>query len=272
MTGTVKTFLQEKNYGFIYGDDGKDYFFRTNWLKDQTEVKKIAEECRVEFDPQATPRGYRANRVCTVGVFDTPCYVVPDTCLTSAEDKIKGWEIMEMGEWEVHGSSKNSPDSAKSDLIKSAEAVGANGIIHVNYYKTTGSEGNYHYSIHNFVGRVVTIAKRNAKGERKKEDLVSLNETARAVKAKLDDRNEADSAKKARAVGIWRWITGIFSFGLTILLFVTDPGWFESAGGAILFIFAPFGISMFVSKRKAPTHGLWLVKLSPPEQSDQKGR
>jgi cold shock CspA family protein len=58
--GVIKTYLPEKKYGFIKGDDGKDYFFHQNAFKDKKQIAMISEEAYVSFDQKATPKGYRA--------------------------------------------------------------------------------------------------------------------------------------------------------------------------------------------------------------------
>jgi len=70
MNGVVKSFLSDKRYGFIRGEDGKDYFFhkedvdRPTWDNiglawsdgDQRAV-------RVSFNPVKSPKGTRANSI-----------------------------------------------------------------------------------------------------------------------------------------------------------------------------------------------------------------
>ena len=60
MNGAIKSFVPEKKFGFINGDDGKDYFFHINEFKNSAHHKMIADGAVVEFEPSATPKGYRA--------------------------------------------------------------------------------------------------------------------------------------------------------------------------------------------------------------------
>ena len=43
MKGFIKTYLSEKEYGFIKGDDNKDYFFHNSSLKDKNKKDKLCE-------------------------------------------------------------------------------------------------------------------------------------------------------------------------------------------------------------------------------------
>ena len=62
MKGTVKMFNAEKGFGFIRGEDGKDYFFHYSAiLMDNYKTAEKGEE--VEFEVQESDRGLRAANV-----------------------------------------------------------------------------------------------------------------------------------------------------------------------------------------------------------------
>jgi CspA family cold shock protein len=58
--GTVKFFNPMKNFGFITGDDGKDYFVHSSGLKEGT---SIAEGDRVSFKVVEGDKGPKAEEV-----------------------------------------------------------------------------------------------------------------------------------------------------------------------------------------------------------------
>lgn len=58
--GTVKFFNVMKNFGFITGDDGTDYFVHSSGLKEGT---SIAEGDRVSFKVVQGDRGPKAEEV-----------------------------------------------------------------------------------------------------------------------------------------------------------------------------------------------------------------
>lgn len=62
MKGTVKMFNKEKGYGFIRGEDGKDYFFHYSVLV-MDDYKTAEKGENVEFDVQESDRGLRAKDV-----------------------------------------------------------------------------------------------------------------------------------------------------------------------------------------------------------------
>jgi CspA family cold shock protein len=60
MKGKVKFFNQEKGFGFIIGDDGKDYFMHKSGLQDDIIVN---EDDLVEFSVEEGDRGLKAVKV-----------------------------------------------------------------------------------------------------------------------------------------------------------------------------------------------------------------
>lgn len=165
MIGTVTSYLSDKNYGFIKGEDGKDYFFHDSSLKDKKDINKLCEDLVLEFEQKATAKGYSAVNIRLLDDNITLKYNIPDTVYVSKQDEIKGWEVIEESDWIITGTSSESPDSAKEDLINKANLIGANAIFYTNYYKTTGSEagtgrGIHHFTIHNYKGRAMNIGKK----------------------------------------------------------------------------------------------------------------
>ena len=63
MTGTIKTLRAEKGFGFIKGDQGKEYFFHQSAIYGET-IDKLREGDSVEFElGQDGPKGPRAENV-----------------------------------------------------------------------------------------------------------------------------------------------------------------------------------------------------------------
>ena len=62
-TGTIKKVVSERGFGFITGEDGKDYFFHREGLAESVDFDRISGGEQVEFDVQASNRGPRAVNV-----------------------------------------------------------------------------------------------------------------------------------------------------------------------------------------------------------------
>lgn len=61
-TGAIRKLKRERGYGFIAGDDGRDYFFHWSAIdKASTNYRDLVAQDRVEFDTVATEeKGPRA--------------------------------------------------------------------------------------------------------------------------------------------------------------------------------------------------------------------
>ena len=60
MKGTVKFFNSEKRFGFITGEDGKEYFVHQSGIKDD---KTITQADSIEFDVEQGDKGLKAVNV-----------------------------------------------------------------------------------------------------------------------------------------------------------------------------------------------------------------
>ncbi len=58
--GTVKFYNEVKRFGFIAGDDGKEYFVHESGLKEGT---RIREGDKVNFEPVEGEKGLKAEQV-----------------------------------------------------------------------------------------------------------------------------------------------------------------------------------------------------------------
>ena len=58
--GTVKFYNEMKNFGFIAGDDGKEYFVHVSGIKDGT---RLREGDKVKFEVVEGDRGPKAEQV-----------------------------------------------------------------------------------------------------------------------------------------------------------------------------------------------------------------
>ena len=62
MTGTIKTLVYERGFGFITAEDGKEYFFHRGAVDPGFDA--VSQGDHVEFEPEpVAPRGPRAKTV-----------------------------------------------------------------------------------------------------------------------------------------------------------------------------------------------------------------
>lgn len=62
MLGKVKWFNQEKGFGFIVGEDNKEYFVHYTQIQ-QEGFKTLEEGCAVEFEAVVIDKGLQARSV-----------------------------------------------------------------------------------------------------------------------------------------------------------------------------------------------------------------
>ena len=61
-TGTIKRLVMDRGFGFLSGEDGKEYFFHRSSVEGSFEA--LQEGQKVTFDIEASaPKGPRASRV-----------------------------------------------------------------------------------------------------------------------------------------------------------------------------------------------------------------
>lgn len=61
--GTIKKLVQDRGFGFIAAEDGRDYFFHRSGLDTSTNFDSLAGGERVSFEIETSQKGPRANRV-----------------------------------------------------------------------------------------------------------------------------------------------------------------------------------------------------------------
>jgi hypothetical protein len=83
MQGMISTYLADKGYGFIKGEDRKDHFFRKESSLGALEVGRIADEVLVTSKECVTPKGYRANRLSLASRVNVTTFVLPERVMTS---------------------------------------------------------------------------------------------------------------------------------------------------------------------------------------------
>jgi len=63
MKGTIKWYNREKGYGFIIGEDSKDYFVHYTALPENQQNIKEEEKIKVTFEVKETDRGTQAQNI-----------------------------------------------------------------------------------------------------------------------------------------------------------------------------------------------------------------
>jgi CspA family cold shock protein len=62
-TGTIKKVVADRGFGFITGEDGKDYFFHRGGVQAPLDFDRLGGGESVTFEVEVSQRGPRAVRV-----------------------------------------------------------------------------------------------------------------------------------------------------------------------------------------------------------------
>ena len=62
MKGTIKKIIQERGFGFINAENGKEIFFHSSSLEG-TSIESLEEGASVEFNVEEGPKGPKAANV-----------------------------------------------------------------------------------------------------------------------------------------------------------------------------------------------------------------
>jgi CspA family cold shock protein len=62
-TGTVKKVVSDRGFGFIAGEDGKEYFFHRSGVQSSLDFDRLVGGERVTFEIETSPKGPRAIQV-----------------------------------------------------------------------------------------------------------------------------------------------------------------------------------------------------------------
>ncbi|MGH2474643.1 MAG: cold-shock protein [Candidatus Limnocylindrales bacterium] len=62
-TGTIKRVVSDRGFGFIAGEDEKEYFFHRDGLDSSLDFDRLVGGETVEFEVEQSPKGPRAKQV-----------------------------------------------------------------------------------------------------------------------------------------------------------------------------------------------------------------
>jgi len=183
MRGKVTTFLKQKGYGFLEGEDGESYFMHKSDLASPDMMNELVEGDLVDFEPSSTPKGYRAQK-CRLLNKPSVGYVGPDRVQVSdigdPSRAFKDWEVIEVSDYLVRGTIRGGAKEARQKIDNLASLYGANAVLNFNAWQETGSEpgsgrGTHYYTYLAFDGRLANIAKKMAGEPHSKAHFQNLN-------------------------------------------------------------------------------------------------
>ena len=135
--------------------------------------------------------------------------------------------------------------------------------INCEYFKTTDSEGNYQYTVHNFRAVAVILAKKNSRGTHTKNKLLGLNDRATSIKKDFMTKNRIKESEKVDTSKL----RGV----LKVLFVVLFLQFFIGGLFTLPIIFIIIGIFVFLlveGLKGISNEGWWLKKIEKSSQNN----
>jgi cold shock CspA family protein len=163
MRGNVKFYLEPRAYGFITGEDKKDYYFRKDSVKNAG--ARIFDGLPVTFFPSLSSKGYYATKIIADIVDEySVLYEVPRNVERTKTDQVRGWQIINKLDKTISVESKDLSE-VRQKIMDLAKSIGANAVVNEKYNsRSDTSNGSYYYSVHMLSGNPAQVARPCVRG------------------------------------------------------------------------------------------------------------
>lgn len=142
MNGFICKYIDNKNFGFISGADGKEYFFHKNNVINQNNLEVGRE---VDFNPSFNKKGFNAKDIKVGGELEK-IYVNPPHFLVQSQSiNLNRYKIFTLLNYSTRD---RDPNIARQNLINKAASLGLNSVLDIQATRHTESSGNYNYTVH----------------------------------------------------------------------------------------------------------------------------
>ncbi|MGY2263363.1 cold-shock protein [Pseudomonas sp. SDO55104_S430] len=152
--GIVCSFIPERGFGFILGDDGRNYFVH----RENVNGAELVDGQQVDFMGMPTAKGYKAVNVVpgdlpkSGAAFESPRHFI-----WTEDNEPNGFRVKYMlgSGWSESGTIQE----AKAALVRMCKERRGNAVLNVRLEKSIHRHGfsNYHYTRHRFKGDFVNV-------------------------------------------------------------------------------------------------------------------
>lgn len=226
--GVIMSWVPGKPFGFVKGRDGSEYFLHANNVDDQDQVAALEMGRLIEFEPHPGRKGLEARHV-MVGDATAVEWIEPERFVVSKDVQPRYGEVYFcVDKIQMDG---DSPDEAKTKLLNKCRELGANAVVGLAYSRSTGSMGNYLYTIHWQSGwPAIVLEKRATFDVERAESSAGLGEALAETLQRRYDKWQAELARKAKekaeieAIVYWlkRGFGLLLAIGLIAFLIAMD--------------------------------------------------
>ncbi|MBE6424318.1 cold-shock protein [Succinivibrio dextrinosolvens] len=183
--GIVKSFVEDKGYGFIQAEHKSVFFHLNDVFNDDKDKIKIGQA--VKFDEIPSPKGNKAVDVSIANIDDLKFTFPNEPIILKDGQKLGGeYVVLDISDYELFYSSRD-PSGWRDIFKEHLKFLGANAVIGLNISQTTGEEpgtgnGTHLFTIHNYFGRVAKVGKISSMGI-KSSQIQKLNDAIEDRKA-----------------------------------------------------------------------------------------
>jgi cold shock CspA family protein len=212
------------HYGFIRDDDGQSYYFNAKSMVDSSAFQSAVIGSRMEFEPQAGPKGMRATRVTAIEQVWGWSFPDEEFRIVPNRQELEGHHCV-LSLYMATPYARHIGE-VKNLLINSAKCNGANRLTDMQMESREFSEGNYRYTMHRWVGYAglymcpYGFDSQEHKEHHEAECEVYAKEVERCLEAAnvalANAREEQDQVSLAF---LWKWGVGIVFFMIFMAIF-----------------------------------------------------
>lgn len=220
MKGIVESYIAEKKFGFLKGEDKQKYFFHVNnVVKSQKErIAEIKIGSQLDFDPTPAKKGLEARKIKIIESFEAmniPAFK------NYRNHSVKGDIIASESIVTIHSRDRNE---IRERLEKLAKKAKANVLYDVDIKQSTASSGNYKYSIFTGSAKMGIVSNKvsvfNESDMLSKQDIVSkkTQDFIDNFKIVKEEEDKAIAAQNAPSIG------GFIAFAFIIFIILCIVG------------------------------------------------
>lgn len=207
MKGYILKYIKNKNFGFLVGEDGNDYFFHKNEFKKQN-VKDdhLSQGSEVIFTANRNDKGLCAKNCFLLEIkkVNKNYYASPNEIILSKEYKIRGYELIDVTKHILFAENRD-PNVVRQELKNMCKKIGGNSLVNYKMDRYTDSKpgrgnGTYYFTVHYASAVPVVVGKKTTIGlpkssltgvlgkkatkefEQNKQDRLKRNKTRNKIK------------------------------------------------------------------------------------------
>lgn len=218
-TGVVKSYSEEKRFGFISNEKGNSYFFHISDVNKDF-VNKIVIGCSVSFNAIPKPKGMVAVDIKSdnslLPIYDS---IGDSSIIVSKSDQCGKGNIVLHVAPTIYIENRD-PNIAVNILKNKARQLGCNAILNLNSSRCTDSDGtsNYKYTIHKYSAVPALVKRISYTRDLNTSELNTKqisNQVLRIKESRVENYTVTDSSGfRVRWFGVWLVVLILYALSM----------------------------------------------------------